>query len=103
MHSDQAAPPKGCGDADVVFVHDRPGEDTFVAEGVRVRRFDVRYNDFVVVGPKSDAAHIASGNNVVEEFRKVAATKAPFISRGDRSGTSKPNSDTGCGSRGELG
>jgi tungstate transport system substrate-binding protein len=75
------------GDADVVFVHDRPAEDKFMAEGGGVRRFDVMYNDFVVIGPLADPAHIAGGGDVIEAFRKIAAAKAPFISRGDRSGT----------------
>jgi tungstate transport system substrate-binding protein len=75
------------GDADVVFVHDRPAEDRFMAEGHGVKRFDVMYNDFVIVGPKSDPAHIASGKDVADALRKIAAAKAPFISRGDRSGT----------------
>src|ERR1700682_2277555 len=75
------------GDADVVFVHDRPAEDKFMAEGFGVKRFDVMYNDFVVIGPQSDPAHIAGGKDVIEAFRKIAAAKAPFVSRGDRSGT----------------
>jgi tungstate transport system substrate-binding protein len=75
------------GDADVVFVHDRPAEDKFMAEGFGVKRFDVMYNDFVIIGPKADSAHISGGKDVVEAFRKIAATHAPFISRGDRSGT----------------
>src|ERR1700760_1853301 len=75
------------GDADVVFVHDRPAEDRFMAEGQGVKRFDVMYNDFVIVGPKSDPAHIAGDKNVVDALRKIAAAKAPFVSRGDRSGT----------------
>jgi tungstate transport system substrate-binding protein len=75
------------GDADVVFVHDKPAEEKFMAEGGGVRRFDVMYNDFVVIGPKSDPAHIANEKNVLEAFRKIAVAKAPFISRGDRSGT----------------
>src|ERR1700722_529916 len=77
------------GDADVVFVHDRPAEEKFMAEGFGVKRFDVMYNDFVIIGPKSDPAHIAGGTNVVEAFRKIAAARAPFISRGDRSGTNE--------------
>jgi tungstate transport system substrate-binding protein len=77
------------GDADVVFVHDRPAEDRFMAEGFGVKRFDVMYNDFVVLGPSADPAHIAGGKNVVEAFRKIADEKAPFISRGDRSGTNE--------------
>lgn len=75
------------GDADVVFVHDRPAEDKFMTEGQGVKRFDVMYNDFVIVGPKSDPAHIAGDTDVAEALRKIAAAKAPFISRGDRSGT----------------
>jgi tungstate transport system substrate-binding protein len=74
------------GDADVVFVHDRPAEEKFMAEGFGVKRFDVMYNHFVIVGPKADPAHI-SGNDVVAGFRKIAAAHAPFVSRGDRSGT----------------
>src|SRR5579871_3681480 len=74
------------GDADVVFVHDRAAEEKFLAEGFGVKRFDVMYNDFVVIGPKNDPAHIASEKNVLEAFRKIAAAKAPFISRGDKSG-----------------
>ncbi len=77
------------GDADVVFVHDRPAEDKFMAEGFGVRRFDVMYNDFVVIGPKLDPAAIAGGKDVVEAFRKIANAKALFISRGDRSGTNE--------------
>lgn len=75
------------GDADVVFVHDRPAEDKFMSEGQGVKRFDVMYNDFVIVGPKSDPAKIAGGEDVAEALRKIAAAKAPFISRGDKSGT----------------
>lgn len=75
------------GDADVVFVHDRPAEEKFMAEGQGVRRFDVMYNDFVIVGPRSDSAHIAGNKDVVEALQKIAAAKAPFISRGDHSGT----------------
>jgi tungstate transport system substrate-binding protein len=75
------------GDADVVFVHDRPAEDKFMAEGFGVKRFDVMYNDFIVVGPRADPAHIGGGKEVLEGFRKIAAAKAPFVSRGDKSGT----------------
>jgi tungstate transport system substrate-binding protein len=75
------------GDADVVFVHDRPAEDKFMAEGQGVKRFDVMYNDFVIVGPKADPARIAGDKDVVEALRKIAAAKAAFISRGDHSGT----------------
>ena len=75
------------GDADVVFVHDRPAEEKFVAEGQGVKRFDVMYNDFVIVGPKSDPAHVAGDKDVADALRKIAAAKVPFISRADRSGT----------------
>ena len=75
------------GDADVVFVHDRPAEEKFMAEGQGVKRFDVMYNDFVIVGPKSDPAQIGGDKDVVDALRKIATAKAPFISRGDRSGT----------------
>ncbi|VIO67995.1 Tungstate-binding protein TupA [Bradyrhizobium ivorense] len=75
------------GDADVVFVHDKPAEDKFMSEGQGVKRFDVMYNDFVIVGPKADPAHIAGDKDVAAALRKIAAAKAPFISRGDRSGT----------------
>src|SRR3984957_3271802 len=77
------------GDADVVFVHDRPAEDKFMAEGQGVKRFDVMYNDFVIVGPKSDPAHIAGDKDVVDALKKIAVAKAAFISRGDRSGTNE--------------
>jgi tungstate transport system substrate-binding protein len=74
------------GDADVVFVHDKPAEEKFLAEGQGVKRYEVMYNDFVVVGPKSDPAH-AKGKDVVEGLRKVAQAQAPFASRADKSGT----------------
>ena len=74
------------GDADVVFVHARPLEEKFVAEGYGVRRFEVMYNDFVLVGPKSDPAKVAGTKDIVGALRKIKA-RAPFVSRGDRSGT----------------
>ncbi|MBB5761083.1 substrate-binding domain-containing protein [Methylorubrum rhodesianum] len=74
------------GDADVVLVHDRLAEDKFVAEGSGKNRQDVMYNDFVLIGPKDDPAGIR-GTGVEDAFRKIAAAKAPFVSRGDRSGT----------------
>jgi len=74
------------GDADVVFVHDRGAEEEFVAAGAGVRREPVMYNDFVVIGPQSDPAR-AKGADVLEALRRIAGAKAPFISRGDRSGT----------------
>jgi tungstate transport system substrate-binding protein len=75
------------GDADVVFVHDRVAEDKFVAEGYGVDRRDVMYNDFVLVGPKSDPAKVAGGKDVGAALKAIAAAKAPFVSRGDKSGT----------------
>lgn len=75
------------GDADVVFVHDRPAEDRFVAEGWGVGRRDVMYNDFVLVGPKTDPAKVAATKDVAAALKKIADAKAPFVSRGDRSGT----------------
>ncbi|EJN07218.1 ABC-type tungstate transport system, permease component [Bradyrhizobium sp. YR681] len=75
------------GDADVVFVHDRPAEDKFMAEAQGVKRFDVMYNDFIIVGPKSDPAKIAGSKDVIDALRKIADAKAPFVSRGDKSGT----------------
>lgn len=75
------------GDADVVFVHDKAKETTMVKAGAFINRHDVMYNDFVLVGPKSDPARVAGGKDAVAALRKVAAAKAPFASRGDRSGT----------------
>ena len=75
------------GDADVVFVHDKVAEEKFLAEGFGLKRYDVMYNDFVVIGPKADPAHIAGGKDVADSLRKIATAKAAFVSRGDRSGT----------------
>jgi tungstate transport system substrate-binding protein len=75
------------GDADVVFVHDKAAEEKFLSEGWATKRQDVMYNDFIIVGPKSDPAKIAGSKDVLDALRKIAAAKAPFISRGDRSGT----------------
>jgi len=75
------------GDADVVFVHDRVKELAMVKEGAFVNRHDVMYNDFVVVGPKADPAEVGGGKDVVAALKKIAGTKAPFASRGDKSGT----------------
>jgi tungstate transport system substrate-binding protein len=74
------------GDADVVFVHDKVAEDKFVADGWGVKRFEVMYNDFVIVGPKADPAK-ARGKDVIEGLKKIAAAGAPFASRADKSGT----------------
>jgi tungstate transport system substrate-binding protein len=75
------------GDADVVFVHDRAAEERFVREGFGIERHHVMYNDFVIVGPSSDPARVAGLRDVAEALRRIAAARAPFISRGDRSGT----------------
>jgi tungstate transport system substrate-binding protein len=75
------------GDADVVFVHAKPLEEKFLAEGQGVKRFDVMYNDFVLIGPKSDPAKVAGMKDVAAAFQKVKAARAPFVSRGDKSGT----------------
>jgi tungstate transport system substrate-binding protein len=75
------------GDADVVFVHARTQEEKFVAEGFGVKRYPVMYNDFVLIGPKSDPAGIKGGKDVVAALTKIKEKGAPFISRGDKSGT----------------
>src|SRR5215470_6856809 len=74
------------GDADVVFVHARPQEEKFVADGFGVKRYPVMYNDFILVGPKSDPAGV-KGNDIVAGLTAIKAKSAPFISRGDKSGT----------------
>src|SRR5262245_44457392 len=74
------------GDADVVFVHARPQEEKFVADGFGVKRNPVMYNDFILVGPKDDPAG-AKGKDIVAALKAIKAKGAPFISRGDRSGT----------------
>jgi tungstate transport system substrate-binding protein len=74
------------GDADVVFVHDKAAEEKFIAEGFGVKRQEVMYNDFIVVGPKADPAK-AAGKDILEGLRRIEAAKAPFVSRGDKSGT----------------
>ena len=74
------------GDADVVFVHDQPAEEKFVAEGAGVERIAVMYNDFVLIGPSDDAAK-AAGKDIVAGLKAVYAGKTPFVSRGDKSGT----------------
>ena len=75
------------GDADVVLVHAKALEEKFIAEGHGVRRFEVMYNDFVLVGPKTDPAKVAGGKDVVLALRRIHDTRAPFASRGDNSGT----------------
>jgi tungstate transport system substrate-binding protein len=75
------------GDCDVVFVHAKAAEEQFLAEGHGVKRYPVMYNDFVLIGPKSDPARIGNGRDIVLALKKLEAAKAPFVSRGDRSGT----------------
>ncbi len=74
------------GDADVLFVHDQVAEEKFVADGFGLARRTVMYNDFVIVGPKADPAGVR-GTDVVEGLKKLAASSAAFVSRGDKSGT----------------
>ena len=74
------------GDADVVFVHAKAQEEKFLAEGFGVKRFDVMYNDFVLIGPKSDPAGV-KGRDIETALKTIQAKGAPFVSRGDRSGT----------------
>lgn len=78
------------GDADVAFVHDKAAEEKFVAEGYGVERKEVMYNDFILVGPKTDPAKVA-GKDIQEGLRRIAAldssSRPPFVSRGDKSGT----------------
>ena len=74
------------GDADVLFVHDKVAEEKVLAEGFAVKRFEVMYNDFVLVGPASDPVKV-KGNDVAEALKKLSAANGAFISRGDKSGT----------------
>ncbi len=77
------------GDADVLFVHHRPSEEAFVAAGYGVERFDIMYNDFVIVGPTADPAGIVGLGDAAAALRRIAAAGALFASRGDDSGTHK--------------
>lgn len=77
------------GDGDVLFVHAKPAEEKFVAEGHGVERFDVMYNDFVIVGPADDPAGVAGMSDAVAALAMIAEAEAPFASRGDDSGTNK--------------
>ncbi|ODR99121.1 sulfate transporter [Methyloceanibacter marginalis] len=81
------------GDGDVVLVHSKPDEEKFVAEGWGVKRHDVMYNDFVIVGPASDPAGIAGLKDADRALAKIAEAEAPFASRGDDSGTHKAERD----------
>jgi len=75
------------GDADVVFVHARAAEEKFLAEGEGVKRYPVMYNDFVLIGPKSDPARITGSKDILDALRRIREVQSPFVSRGDRSGT----------------
>jgi tungstate transport system substrate-binding protein len=75
------------GDANVVFVHAKSAEEKFVADGFGVKRYPVMYNDFVLIGPKSDPAGIKGSKDIVAALKTIMAKGAPFISRGDKSGT----------------
>ncbi len=75
------------GDADVVFVHDPEAEEKYLADGFGVRRFEVMYNDFVLVGPRADPAKAGATKDITDALKRIANTQAPFASRGDRSGT----------------
>lgn len=77
------------GDGDVLLVHSKPAEEQFVSDGWGVERLDVMYNDFVLIGPKSDPAGIEGGDDIVAALTAVAQAEAPFASRGDDSGTHK--------------
>ncbi|GEO36837.1 tungstate transport system substrate-binding protein [Skermanella aerolata] len=77
------------GDADVLFVHDTKSEEKFVADGFAKKRYDVMYNDFVIVGPAADPAGVKGLKDAETALKKIAAAKAPFASRGDDSGTHK--------------
>ena len=92
------------GDADVLFVHDTAAEEKFVAEGFSARRYPVMYNDFVLVGPKADPV-AAKGNDIVAALKKIATANAPFVSRGDKSGTDAAErrlwTQTGVGEAGQ--
>jgi len=77
------------GDADVLLVHHRTSEEAFVADGFGVRRFDLMFNDYVIVGPEADPAGVRSARTVFDALRKIAGSEAAFVSRGDDSGTHK--------------
>jgi tungstate transport system substrate-binding protein len=85
------------GDADLVLVHDPEAEEKFIAQGHGVDRRQIAWNDFIVVGPRADPAHVAGGHDAVAAFTAIAAARAPFVSRGDKSGTDPLN--TACGAR----
>jgi tungstate transport system substrate-binding protein len=75
------------GDADIVLVHDPEAEAKFICEGFGIDRRQIAWNDFVIVGPKDDPAHLNGGHDAIAALKAIAARKAPFVSRGDKSGT----------------
>jgi tungstate transport system substrate-binding protein len=77
------------GDADVLLVHHKPSEEQFVADGYGVKRYPLMFNDFIIVGPAADPAKVAGGTDAPAALRAIAGAKAPFVSRGDSSGTHK--------------
>ena len=77
------------GDGDVVLVHSKPDEEKFVTDGWGVKRYDVMYNDFIIVGPAADPAKIAGLKDAAASLKKIADAEAPFASRADESGTHK--------------
>ncbi len=81
------------GDADILLVHHKPSEISFVNQAFGVKRFDLMYNDFIIIGPKDDPANIKNSNNIIDVFKKIANGKHIFISRGDNSGTYKKEID----------
>src|SRR5580692_12984339 len=74
-------------DADLVLVHDPEAEERFITEGHGIDRAQIAWNDFIVVGPRSDPAHIAGTHDAVAALKAIASTQAPFVSRADKSGT----------------
>ena len=77
------------GDGDVLLVHAKPAEEKFIAQGYGVKRYDIMYNDFIIVGPTNDPAKLDGTKDILAALKKIAATKAIFASRGDDSGTNK--------------
>lgn len=77
------------GDADVLFVHHKPSEEAFVSDGLGVRRFDVMYNDFILIGPREDPAQVTGSTDILDALKRIAGNESSFASRGDDSGTHK--------------
>ena len=77
------------GDGDVLLVHSKPAEEEFVEQGYGVERFDVMYNDFVIIGPADDPANVSTAESITEALRRISAVGQLFASRGDDSGTHK--------------